>query len=90
MKATEVPSPDHEACGVQGRCHVSELELDGLEAADGLPKLLAHSCVLLRRIQAECRSPEAAGAYVDAASGHCRAQQVSSALVTAPNASEWG
>ena len=50
MKAAEVPSPDHEARGMQGRCHVSELELDGLEAADGLSKLLAHSCMLLRRI----------------------------------------
>jgi hypothetical protein len=35
---------------MQGRCHVSELELNGLEAADGLSKLLAHSCMLLRRI----------------------------------------
>lgn len=35
---------------MQGRRHVSEPKLDGLEAADGLSELLAHSRMLLRRI----------------------------------------
>ena len=65
-------SPDHEAGRVEGGRHVCQLELDGLEAAYGLPKLLAHSCMRLGCSQAEGCSAQAACPNVDAAAVHCK------------------
>ena len=56
---------------MEGGCHVSQLELHGLKAAYGLPKLLAHGRMFLSCVQAESCSAQAAGPYVDAAAVHC-------------------
>ena len=65
---------------MEGSGHVCQLELDGLEAADGLPELLADSCVLLGSIQAEGSSPQAASPYVDAAPIHCTTKHLHGSL----------
>jgi len=91
-------SPDHQAGRVQGGSHVSQLELDGLEIAYGLSKLLADCCMILCRIHAEGCSAQAACSYVDAASIYCktpvmkRADGVgseSARLLTASNEYSW-
>ena len=69
---------------MEGGSHVSQLELDGLEAAYGLPELLADSRVRLRRVQAEGCSAQAAGPYVDAAPIHCSMMQLSHLLSFQP------
>lgn len=51
--------------------HVSELELDGLEVADGLPKLPTLRCILMSAVDAERGTAHAAGGDVDAAAIHC-------------------
>ena len=62
---------------MEGGCHVGQLELHGLEAAYGLPKLLAHGRMFLSCVQAEGCSPKAAGPYVDAAAVHCKSHKLS-------------
>lgn len=61
---------------MEGGGHIRQLELNGLEAVDGLPKLLADGCMLLGSFQAEGSSAQAAGPNVNSPAIHCTTQQL--------------